>query len=174
MNVMKIRAPIQMLALLLAGCASSNGSYPSLAKRPMESARSGVAPTADAPPVAEDAALTREIGALLDKARAGAAAFDAHVAVAQQRVSAAAGSGISSEAWVDAQQAISSLESDRYDSIYALASLDTLYVERSNAIAAGKAQGGSDAIDAARRDVLAIVDRQNDLLDEMKGRLAAP
>lgn len=165
---------IQMLALFLAGCASGNGSYPSLAKRPIESAHSGATAVPAPLAVAEDSALAREIGGLLDKARAGAAAFDAHVVDAQARVRAAAGSGISSEAWVNAQQAISSLESDRYDSVYALASLDVLHVKRSNAIAAGEAQGGADAIDAARRDVLAIVDRQNDLLDEMKGQLAEP
>lgn len=174
MMAMKIRATIQMLALFLAGCASGNGSYPSLAKRPIETARSGTAVAPVTPVIPEDPALTREIGGLLEKARAGAAAFDARVASAQERVRAAAGSAISSEAWVDAQQAISLLESDRYDSVYALASLDTLYAKRSNAIAAGEAQDGADAIDAARSDVLAIIDRQNDLLDEMKGRLAAP
>jgi hypothetical protein len=171
---MKIRATIQMLALFLAGCASGNGNYPSLAKRPIETVRSGAVAVPVAPVVAEDPALAREISGLLDKARAGAAAFDAHVVSAQARVRAAAGSRISSEAWVDAQQAISLLESDRYDSIFALASLDTLYMKRSNAIASGEAQGGAEAIDAARSDVLAIVDRQNDLLDEMKGRLATP
>lgn len=171
---MKIRATIQMLALLLAGCAGGEGSYPSLAKRPIESARDGAAAAPVDPVVPEDPALAREIGGWLDKARAGAAAFDSHVAAAQALASAAAGAGISSEAWVDAQQAISALDGQRYDSVYALASLDTLYVERSNAVARGEARGGVDAIDAARGTALAIVDRQNDLLDEMKGRLAEP
>lgn len=175
MGGMKARAIIQMLALFLAGCAGGgNGSYPSLAKRPIESIGSGPATVPVAPVIAEDPALAREINGLLEKARAGAGAFDANLGVARSRVEAAASSAVSSEAWVTAQLAISTLESDRYDSVSALASLDTLYVNRRNSIAGGDAQGGVEAIDQARADVLAIVDRQNDILDGLKGQLRTP
>jgi hypothetical protein len=69
---------------------------------------------------------------------------------------------------------ISALESARNDSVSALASLDTLYVQRSNAIADGKAPGGLEDIDAARSAALALVDQQNDRIDAMKGRLPQP
>jgi hypothetical protein len=92
----------------------------------------------------------------------------------QERVSAAAGSAVSSEAWVAAQLAISNLESQRYDSVFALASLDTLYVSRLDAIAAGEVRGSAELIDRARSDALAIVDRQNDVLDGLRNRLATP
>ena len=73
-----------------------------------------------------------------------------------------------------AQTALSALESARNDSVSALASLDVLYVERSNAAAEGKVSGGIETIDAARTSALAIVDSQNDRLDALKGRLAQP
>ena len=111
---------------------------------------------------------------MLQRARAGAAAFDATVGGTQERVNAAAGSAVSSESWVAAQLAISNLESQRYDSVFALASLDTLYVRRLNAIAEGEAQGSAEVIDRARADALALVDRQNDMLDELRNRLATP
>jgi hypothetical protein len=175
MDGMKLKSAIQMLALFLAGCAGGgNGDYPSLAKRPIES-RGGVAanpPVVEA--VADDPAVVKEVDGLMQRARAGAAAFDAAVGGTQERVSAAAGSVVSSEAWVAAQLAISNLESQRYDSVFALASLDTLYVSRLNAIAGGEAQGSAEVIDRARSDALAIVDRQNDVLDGLRDRLANP
>ncbi len=81
---------------------------------------------------------------------------------------------MSSESWVTAQLAISALEAARNDSVSALASLDTLYVERSNALAEDQAKGGVEQIDAARKVALAIVDAQNDRIDAVKGRLAQP
>lgn len=174
---MKMRAAIQMLVLFLAGCAGSNDSFPSLARRPVEQRASEAPP---APPAEEVVAaeaepeLRRTIDGLVERARSGQAAFDGHVDAARKIVEAATGAAVSSEPWVAAQEAISTLESDRYDSVFALASLDTLYVERQDAVAKGDARGGIDAIDSARAAVLAMVDRQNDLLDILKDRLAAP
>ncbi|MCF8706502.1 hypothetical protein [Rhizorhapis sp. SPR117] len=173
---MKLRAYIQMLALFLAGCAGSgSGSYPSLAKRPVESGNGASVSAPVSEPVTVDPALTREVGGLMDKARSGAAAFDAHVQSAKQQVAAAKGSAVSSEAWVTAQVAISDLESERYDSVFALASLDTLYINRLNAVTANAAHSSNtEIVDQARGDALAIIDRQNDILDGLKARLVNP
>ena len=168
---MKLKAAIQMLALFLAGCAGSgNGDYPTLAKRAVESRAAEAANPPAAEAGADDPAVVQEVEGLMQKARAGAAAFDAGVGGTQERVNAAAGSAVSSEAWVSAQAAISTLESGRYDSVFALASLDTLYVTRLNA---GE-RGSADVVDRARTDALAIVDRQNDVLDGLRDRLAVP
>ncbi|MBK5264763.1 MAG: hypothetical protein JJE34_05950 [Alphaproteobacteria bacterium] len=176
MGAMKLRAYIQMLALFLAGCASNgSGSYPSLAKRPVESSNGAAVSAPVSQPGPVDTALEREVNGLMDKARAGAAAFDAHVHDAEQRVAAAKESAISSEAWVTAQVAISNLDSERYDSVFALASLDTLYVNRLKAVTANDARSsGVDMIDRARGDALVIIDRQNDILDALKNRLRTP
>lgn len=172
---MKARAYIQMLTLLLAGCVGGGGDgYPSLARRPVESPpeEKVVAPAEEAIPA--DPALVSEVEGLVQKARKASAIFDANVSGAQQKAAEAAGSAVSSEVWVAAQLAISTLESDRYDSVSALASLDTLYIRRLNAVAGGEVQGGSNVIAKARADVLAMVDRQNDILDGLKKRLQAP
>jgi hypothetical protein len=41
-------------------------------------------------------------------------------------------------------------------------------------VAEGKARGGAEQIDAARKAALAVVDSQNDRIDAIKGRLAQP
>jgi hypothetical protein len=161
------------LALLLSGCAGAPQTYPSLAKRAIEGApMAEVAPPRA--PVAADPQLSAEIARHVTQADQGAAAFDTAYANADKTVRAAAGASVSSDVWVAAQVAISSLEAARNDSVSALASLDTLYVERSNQVADGKARGGLDDIDAARSATLALVDQQNDRIDAMKARLPQP
>lgn len=167
------RRLLTALALFLSGCASAPQTYPSLAKRPIESA-----PVADvAPPpaaVPADPTLSAEIARYVEQADKGAAAFDAAHDRADRAVRAAAGAAVSSDVWVAAQVAISALEAARNDSVSALASLDTLYVQRSNAVADGKAAGGLEDIDAARAAALSLVDQQNDRIDAMKARLPQP
>ncbi|MEJ7926157.1 hypothetical protein WG908_05215 [Sphingobium sp. AN641] len=163
------------LALLLSGCVGAQGGYPSLAKRPIEGAPMAQPAPVVAPPVAADPALAQEVARYAAQAQAGQSAFDARLDAADRAARAAAGAGVSSEAWVVAQQAISALEQARNDSVSALASLDVLYVARANAEADGKAvAGGMDAIDTERAAALAMVDAQNDRIDALKARLAQP
>lgn len=167
------RRLLTALALFLSGCAGAPQTYPSLAKRPIESAP--VADVAPPPvPAPADPALSAEIARYVEQADKGAAAFDAAHEKADRAVRAAAGAAVSSDVWVAAQVAISALESARNDSVSALASLDTLYVQRSNAVADGKAAGGLEDIDAARAAALSLVDQQNDRIDAMKARLPQP
>lgn len=170
---MNLRRLLPSLALFLSGCASTFQGYPSLAKRAIEGAP--IAEAAPAPsPVAPEPELVQNVDRLTAQAQAGGTAFDKAWPAADKATKAASGSAVSSEAWVAAQTALSALESARNDSVSALASLDVLYVERSNAVSEGKVSGGIDAIDAARGSALAIVDSQNDRLDSLKGRLAQP
>ena len=170
---MNPRRLLPSLALFLSGCASSFQGYPSLAKRAIEDAPIAEA-AAQPSPVAPEPELVQSVDRLTAQAQAGGAAFDKAWPAADKAARAASGSAVSSEAWVAAQTALSALESARNDSVSALASLDVLYVERSNAAAEGKVSGGIETIDAARTSALAIVDSQNDRLDALKGRLAQP
>jgi len=170
---MNLRRLLPSLALFLSGCASSFQGYPSLAKRAIEDAPIAEA-AAQPSPVAPEPELVQSVDRLTAQAQAGGAAFDKAWPAADKAARAASGSAVSSEAWVAAQTALSALESARNDSVSALASLDVLYVERSNAAAEGKVSGGIETIDAARASVLAIVDSQNDRLDALKGLLAQP
>lgn len=173
MQVMTPRRLFAALAFILSGCAGAPQSYPSLAKRPVESAPMATISPPPAP-VPADAALSAEIARYVGQADKGAAAFDSAYARADKAARAASGATVSSDAWVSAQVAISALESARNDSISALASLDTLYVQRSNAVADGKAAGGLEDVDAARSAALSLVDQQNDRIDAMKARLPQP
>lgn len=170
---MNPRRLLAALALFLSGCAGAPQSYPSLAKRPVESAPVAKISPPSAP-VPADAALSAEITKYVGQADKGAAAFDSAYAKADKAVRAASGAAVSSDAWIAAQVTISALESARNDSVSALASLDTLYVQRSNAVADGKAAGGLEDVDAARSAALALVDQQNDRIDAMKSRLPQP
>ncbi|MCI4589093.1 hypothetical protein MOK15_03095 [Sphingobium sp. BYY-5] len=170
---MSPRRFLPYLALLLSGCAGGQSGYPSLAKRPIESAP--VAEVAPPPaPAPADPQLSADIARYVAQAKTGAVAFDAAYAKADKAVHRASGAAVSSDIWVAAQVAISSLEAARNDSVSALASLDTLYVERSDQVADGKARGGLADIDTARSATLAQVDQQNDRIDAMKARLPQP
>lgn len=171
---MILRRLLPSFLLLMSGCAGAPQGYPSLARRPIEDAPVAKPAIAPAPAEMADPALAADIARLAAQADAGRAAFDRAYPIADKATRAAIGSAVSSDAWVAAQSAISSLEAARNDSVSALASLDVLYIERNNAIADGKARGGAEAIEAARATTLATVDSQNDRVDALKGRLAQP
>ena len=170
---MILRRLLPSLALFLSGCAETLTGYPSLAKRAVENAPVAE-PVAAPAPVEADPALQSQVDRLSAQAQSGSAAFDRAWPAADRAARSAAGAAVSSEPWVAAQLAISVLEAARNDSVSALASLDTLYVERSNAVAEGKVRGGVEQIDVARKAALGIVDSQNDRIDAVKARLAQP
>lgn len=155
--------------------------YPSLARRPAETARVGGEVPPD--PAAQsghtevapaDPALLQQLAALAAQAEKGKGAFDALYDQVAPGIRRASGAGVSSEAWVAAQVDLARLEEARYDSVSALASLDTLYAERMKAQAEGTAQAGIAEIMATRRGALAAVDAQNDRIDALKAGLKQP
>lgn len=170
--------------LVLSACASmtqDGRDYPSLARRPAETARVGGEVTPDpaaqpeqAQPSPADSALLKQLAALSTQADKGKGAFERAYAEVAPGISAASGAAVSSDAWVAAQVDLARLEEARYDSVYALASLDTLYADRMKAQAEGATQGGIAEILAARRIALANVDAQNDRIDALKAALRQP
>jgi len=146
--------------------------YPSLLRRPVESRNrdAEIARVIAEQPVAKpvDAAVLAELGRLSGQAAAAEQGFERDFAASDRIVSSAGGAPVASEAWVSAQEAISALDAGRYDSVTALASLDSIYVAQLNA-------GGDLAVvEGYRTPVLAMVDRQNDRLDSLRFRLARP
>ncbi|KTE21460.1 hypothetical protein ATE67_07705 [Sphingopyxis sp. H050] len=123
------------LSLSLSACAAAQGSgaaAPSLAKRPVEG-RFDVAPPTVA--VTPPGPLPTDLAGRLQRwdadALAAQQAFAAERGNTASLVSAAAGSPVSSERWVVAQQAISRLIAARAPLTNALADIDRLYLERS-------------------------------------------
>jgi hypothetical protein len=181
-----IRRLATLLALLWLGptdaALAQHRVYPSLAKRPVESrdrdaeiaAKAAANEAAANKPVAEDSALAARVQDLAQRAAKASSAFDSGLAAGQRSVTAAKGAAVGSEAWVVAQKAISGLDADRYDSVSALAELDTLYTERWNAEDPARALADTRTIDASRQPILTMVDAQNDRLDSLKAMLNQP
>jgi hypothetical protein len=117
-----------MAFALAAGCATG-GDFPSLAPRPVE-LLSFEEPVRVDPAVASSPALLGRAGELLGRARSGEGAFEAAYARALPLVRSAGPEG--SDAWVQAQEAISRAEAARVQTTSALAELDRLLVEQAD------------------------------------------
>ncbi len=173
-----LRRLATLFALLWFGSIESAHAeprtYPSLSRRPVESRDrdaelvKAAAEQAQAAPQALSPVVATQLDRLSKQASVGGAAFDRDVSASDRAVATAGGAPATSESWVLAQQALSALDASRFDSIAALAGMDSIYVEQLN--------GGGDAtaVDGYRTPVLAMVDRQNDRLDSLRLRLSRP
>ncbi len=148
--------------LLAAGCAAP-GPYPSLAPRPAEKAYADDAEERKPTPQPDDPALAGEIDRLLAEAKAGAADFDSVFPAAEAAASAAGATG--SDAWLEAQQALSRLEAARARTTAAQADLDRLAVERSGTATLG--EGDSERLRRAVAEIQALADAQADRLQKL-------
>jgi hypothetical protein len=159
-----LRPPLAILVplLLAAGCAAP-GPYPSLAPRPAEKAYAEDAEERKPTPQPDDPALAAEIDGLLAAGRTGAAEFDSAFSAAQRAASAAGGSG--SDSWIEAQQALSRLETARARTTAAVADLDRLAVERTSAGTLGS--GDSERLRSATAELQALTDSQADRLRKL-------
>ncbi len=157
-------------ALLLTGCATKDDArFPSLAKRPIEDMGLTRIPDAVEPPPAPaaDGALVGRIAELRGQIASGEARFRAELARAQAKVSAAGGAAPASDAWMEAQMAISGVEAARRPSVEGLASLDQLKVSRER----DNLRAGTDELDAAITAGRATVEGQSATLTALKRRL---
>jgi hypothetical protein len=142
------------MALLLGGCASVEGDFPSLSKRDYETGDPLAVPAPPPAPVTGvlPAALRTQTDALLARGQKAHAAFTAALGPAQAAAQAASGSTVGSEAWVNAHMVLSRADGARADGVAALSEIDQL-------IARERDQG-------ADRGLIA-------LLAEPQGKLAA-
>lgn len=163
----RVLTPALLLTLLVAGCATE-GDFPSLAPRPVEQL-SFEEPIKVDPPVAVDPALRGRANGLLAQAREGDRAFEAAYAQALPLVRGAGAAG--SDSWLQAQEAISRVESARIAATTALADLDRLVAESSD-------DPVNDAlwaeIEQARGQSQAVIEDQSRRLDAMKASVSPP
>ena len=174
--IVRSRAIPLFLLLLASACAGGPGGYPSLGKRAAEVTPSIVsqAPISAPESASAEPELKSRLAELTGMAERARAAFDARYDDVARQVRAAGAAPVSSESWVAAHVALGKLEETRYGSDFALASLDTLYGERADAVALGKASGGLAEIAAARDAVSAIVAGQNGRMEALRGILVSP
>ncbi len=146
------RALIFLVApVLISGCAAQ-GDFPSLAPRPYElSAKAPATDPAPPAPIASDPALLRRVADLVDKARAGASAFN--MALGQARPIIAASDGVqASERWIAAQMALSRVESTRAPVEAALSEID----DERRILLTPNGSSDRDSLNAAMAEVEAI------------------
>lgn len=157
------------IPLLLAGCAASSATEPSLAPRPAEAIDPRL-PIGSEPTLGPvDAILAARLSQLVAEGNAGAAPFDAQVD--QARTLAEAAGPAQSESWILAQQAVSGLEGARARSTRALADVDAIAATR---IQSGTGLTAADrrAVEAALAALRAVTDRQTWIIDQLAARLA--
>lgn len=155
-------------AMALSACATDEGTYPSLAKRPGERI-TATWPPAPPPPEAPlpplDSAAVNRLDLLLAQVRSADARFHAKEGRARTLVAAAGRAPMGSEAWSVATVAIAELEAARAQAMVAMSELDSLYVS-------ARTEGRDvTQIDATRNQALAIITQQDLVLDSLKGRL---
>ncbi|HEX8414371.1 MAG TPA: hypothetical protein VF637_10880 [Sphingomicrobium sp.] len=130
----RLPAPLFLLATL-GGCASDRSSYPSLAPRATE--RQGFEAPADAKVVAPaaDLQLDARIAALAKQLDTIHAGFKAAASVAQGAAAKARGKAAGSDAWLDAQTALASLDDWRAQTSALSTDVGQIAIERGVALA---------------------------------------
>ncbi len=154
-----------LMAFALAACAADRDEYPSLARRPAETAGTMPVPqTAPSPPASSTAPIAGLAG-LVEQARIAHNRFFSLRGKAQQLANAARDSAMASESWAVASVALADLESARSEAMIALADLDQHYA------AARIAGDDVKAIAAARDKVTSWIAEQDRVLADLRGRL---
>lgn len=164
---MRICASLLPLPILLLACAGPEGEAPSLAPRPIENILDEPIHAIEPVESTSDAALAAEIDMLVRQAESGHDTFTASFPATRDAVTAAAGRPLESESWIEAQLAVSALDSARSSTVEALGLLD--------GILAGQALAGAPSetqrLLAARERVAALYEEQNALYDPLNAML---
>ena len=126
------RPILLMLLLALSGCASPTARYPSLLPRAIE-LRDDSEPVRAVADAAPDAALDAKIAELQVALAESSATFTAARTRADPLTEAAHGAAIGSDAWLNAQAALSGLDGARAETLAALADFDRLAIDRAQA-----------------------------------------
>ena len=154
-------------ATALAGCATGDmADYPSLAQRPIERQATVPPAPATAPvPQLVSATLAEAIRALASDADRGETAFRTALGEARSAGATGRGAAVGSEAWAQAQLALSRAEAARAPTTLALAELDRLMVVQGDE---GNV-AGLDAIATEQARVTALVAGQERALAGLGG-----
>jgi hypothetical protein len=153
-------------AILLAGCAEQ-GSYPSLAARPIEGIMDKPVVEAIAPPAVPNAERSTRIAALVAQAETAHHEFRAAQPEAERAIAAARGAGRGEERWIVAQQQLSRLDVARVPVGRALADLDELAVAQADAASSGTASAEAEALASAYARVTAIDSEEQAVLSRL-------
>ncbi|EDL49014.1 hypothetical protein [Erythrobacter sp. SD-21] len=159
------------LSALLGACASAGTDYPSLAVRDAERAEgqfeTGEPQRIDVPPVEVDltGGLEARLASLVAAAEDAHSRFDEARPRAERLVAAARGSAVGSDSWAAAQVALAELDSARSLTAVPLGDLDAIYA------ATLVAADDSAAVEAARSGVIALVNEEDSVLEDLRAQV---
>jgi hypothetical protein len=158
-----------ILYSLLIGCTSVEGDFPSLAKRPFESANPKNTAVTTEMPVADTltTAMAKSVAVLVERHQKAQNQYIALLPAVQSQAVRAAGSTMGSEAWVIAQQAVSRLDRARADSVAALAELDALIEKQMNAETNGDGPSVIALLEPKQKLLVTAVAEQSSELDRL-------
>lgn len=116
-----------LLLMALGACATAEGEFPSLERRPYESSAPITALESAAPaPVMLSPELAAKVDALLVRHNAAQASYQRGLSAVQAVAQRASGSQAGSERWVNAHVQLSRLDKARADSVDVLRDFDAL------------------------------------------------
>ncbi|WP_447724262.1 hypothetical protein [Sphingomonas koreensis] len=151
---------------MLAACTTTEGGYPSLLPRPIES-RDDAEPVRPDPVAVPDSALDARIAQKREAASAAAKRFQAAAITAESRVAVARGVPIGQEAWVAAQTALADLDAIRGETVQLVTDLEEE--------ASARALAGTPAyptLNAAIEEIARLALVQADRSKALEGALA--
>jgi hypothetical protein len=155
-----------LAVLALAGCTQDSAVYPSLLPRAIET-QSLAEPERPVVAVAADPALDARIASVSATLQSGNQRFVKAAQETEAKVAVARGVREGSEAWLDAQTALSTLESLRAPTLTTLAELEAMATERGTA---GKP--AYPALDSAVAAADAMATAQADRIGALEAALA--
>jgi hypothetical protein len=158
--------------MLIGGCKSVEGDFPSLAKRPFESANPAAAPVPAETPVATTlpAEMERAVTGLVQRHQKAQDQYIALLPGVKAQAARAAGSAMGSEMWVSAHLALSRLDRARADSVAALAELDALIEKQLGDEVSGSATL-IPLLEPKQRLLVAAVAEQSSELDRLANQI---
>jgi len=170
-----LRSILAMAGLSGLGGCSTVADHPSLAPRAIERFTTTEPAPAPAPPppaaLPEDASRQERAGLLLAQAIESDARFQERLAEVRTVVASGSGAAPGSEAWVQAQQAISRIETLREPVSRTLADLDQLQIDAAQAGIGTEAEG---ELASAIQKVASIDARQEEEIAALRERVLNP
>lgn len=122
-------APLALVALVLAGCNQPARHYPSLLPRTSET-QDVAEPERTVPTATPDPALDSQLATLTGALTSNGQRFSAAARDAEAKVAVARGVAVGSDAWLNAQTALSGLASLRAPTLNTLAELEEMAIQR--------------------------------------------
>ncbi|WP_404339139.1 hypothetical protein AB2M62_07855 [Sphingomonas sp. MMS12-HWE2-04] len=155
-----------LVALVLAGCAQSTRHYPSLLPRAGESPNLAE-PERTVPTATPDPVLDSQLATLTGALTSNGQRFAAAAQDTEAKVAVARGVAIGSDAWLNAQTALSGLASLRAPTLSTLAELEEMAIQRGE-----KGLVPYPALDAAVQSARTLATEQDRRIDALDAALS--